>query len=280
MKLLYVQNDSFKTLEAVGITRCFFKYFDFSVSGGAYTRKRHFHTNFELHFIINGQQCYEINGEHINVKSAEVLIIPPRLMHCVKESSPDVRKAAITFDYDTVKNKLSLPGSDKHFIMPATEVISADIEFIISESQRGKMLSHGLLENRIYETLISVFRYMGMDEGALFSHGAPTPSILCVAKQFVEDNIELSPSVGELALYCSMSEKQLSRIFKRYEGVSAFEYIRRGRVEKIKQLLEENELTLKEISDRMNFSNEYYFNAFFKSAAGMPPGTYRSQFSQ
>ena len=43
----------------------------------------------------------------------------------------------------------------------------------------------------------------------------------------------------------------------------------------MERLISDMTLTLKEISDRMNFNNEYYFNAFFKKHIGMPPGTYK-----
>ena len=45
-------------------------------------------------------------------------------------------------------------------------------------------------------------------------------------------------------------------------------------VEAVKMLADRS-LSLKRISDIMNFNNEYYFNAFFKKWAGMPPGEYR-----
>ena len=40
-------------------------------------------------------------------------------------------------------------------------------------------------------------------------------------------------------------------------------------------VMNESELSLKEISERLNFANEYYFNTFFKKYSGMTPGEYR-----
>ena len=44
--------------------------------------------------------------------------------------------------------------------------------------------------------------------------------------------------------------------------------------DKIRTLIENGELTLKEISEAMNFKNEYYFNTFFKRCIGLAPGAY------
>lgn len=76
------------------------------------------------------------------------------------------------------------------------------------------------------------------------------------------------------AAYCYLSAKQLTRIFEKETGLPLGAYIRRERCEKIRELLENGELTLSEISETMNFRNEYYFNAFFKKNAGIAPGAY------
>jgi AraC-like DNA-binding protein len=86
--------------------------------------------------------------------------------------------------------------------------------------------------------------------------------------------------VGEVAKYCYLSTKQLTRIFNVYEGVSPGEYIIKARVAKIKKLISDKSFSLKQISDIMHFNNEYYFNAFFKKHSGLPPGEYRKMLGQ
>ena len=95
-----------------------------------------------------------------------------------------------------------------------------------------------------------------------------------MATQYIQDNIEQAPTVSEVAAYCGVSERQLSRIFAG-EGQSPAEIIRAQRVRRIEELLADPSLSLKDIGDRMGFSDEYYFNAFFKKYAGMTPGAYR-----
>jgi YesN/AraC family two-component response regulator len=48
----------------------------------------------------------------------------------------------------------------------------------------------------------------------------------------------------------------------------------------LSKLLSDSSLSLKQISEIMNFNNEYYFNAFFKKYSGMPPGEYRKMLGQ
>lgn len=89
-----------------------------------------------------------------------------------------------------------------------------------------------------------------------------------------------SPGVVDVATYCYLSTKQLTRIFQKYEGVTPGEYIIKRRIVKIESLLADASLSLKQVSMMMNFDNEYYFNAFFKKYSGMPPGEYRKMHGQ
>ena len=101
-----------------------------------------------------------------------------------------------------------------------------------------------------------------------------------MAKQYIEDNVELNPSVSDVAEYCHLSAKQLTRIFNGFEGISPGEYIIRARVSRIEALLSDRSLSLRQIGEIMSFNNEYYFNAFFKKYSGMPPGEYRKMTGQ
>ena len=98
---------------------------------------------------------------------------------------------------------------------------------------------------------------------------------LTLAKQYIGDNICNSISVDELADYCHIGKKQLTRIFLCGEGCTAAEYVRRARCLHIEKLLADPSQTLSGISEEMHFCNQYYFNSYFKRYSGMTPGAYR-----
>ena len=124
------------------------------------------------------------------------------------------------------------------------------------------------------EILVCVFRLSGMEEKKNTQKQEENVYV-SLAKQYIDNNIEMAPSVEEVSEYCYLSTKQLTRIFQRYEDISPGEYIKNRRSLKIEKLLADDSLSLKQISERMNFNNEYYFNSFFKKYSGMPPGEYR-----
>ena len=111
-------------------------------------------------------------------------------------------------------------------------------------------------------------------------HRRETDERFLLASQYIDDNVRQNVSVAELASYCCISEKQLQRIFEREAGVSVKEYISKKRAIEIEKLLLDPALSLRDVSEKMNFNNEYYFNAFFKKYAGMSPGAYRKSFKK
>ena len=61
------------------------------------------------------------------------------------------------------------------------------------------------------------------------------------------------------------------------EGIAPGEFIKNQRIRLMEKMLSDETLSLSEISEKMHFSSEYYFNTFFKKYAGMPPGEYRKR---
>jgi len=61
----------------------------------------------------------------------------------------------------------------------------------------------------------------------------------------------------------------LSSVFSKYEGITLEKYIILQKIEKIKLLIEEDELTLSEIAFMMGYSSVQYLSTQFKSVAGV-----------
>ena len=165
------------------------------------------------------------------------------------------------------------------FCGTATPRLLSNFDFICQEATLKKESSHTLIENGILECLVSIFRLSGIKEKDS-CHRQDDHIITSLAKKYIEDNIQLNPSVPDVSEYCYLSAKQLTRIFTKFEGISPGEYITKRRVARIEKLILEDCLSLKQISELMNFNNEYYFNTFFRNHAGMPPGEYRKMFGK
>lgn len=69
----------------------------------------------------------------------------------------------------------------------------------------------------------------------------------------------------------------LTSIFTQTEGQSIQNFQNKIKLERIKELLEYDELSMSEIADKMGFGSAAYLSTFFKKATGLSPSAYRVQ---
>ena len=270
MKILFKQtknNSSESCLARYGINNCYFKKISFKRDSVNIVKKAHHHNGFEVHIVTEGFQEYEVCGKRYELNCGDFLIICPSVRHTFVSSSVYMTKYAFTFDKACETDAPCFFGK----ICSRTK---ETFEFASNESALQKDISQTLIENSVVEILVSIFRLCGIKEKD--SDTLPNENaIITLAKAYIDDNIESSPTVSDVAQYCHLSTKQFTRIFHTFEGMSPGNYIIKKRVEKTERLLSDTSFTLKDISEKMNFSSEYYFNTFFTSHMGMSPGKYR-----
>lgn len=259
-------NSSNQALESIGVKRCYLKYIKTREKNNDFTKKSHHHTGFEVHIIISGEQTYEICDKTLTVRAGDVLIIPPSVRHRSVSISETVEKFSLTFDKDN-HDELS-------YVYEKTPDALISALLLAKEEYVSPLpYSQACITSAVLFALSSILRAARINsaEQAPVCGGSP---VFTIARCYIDDNICYDISTLDVADYCHLSAKQLTRIFERETGLTLGAYIRRKRGEKIRTLLENSSLSLKEISEVMNFKNEYYFNTFFKRSIGMSPGAY------
>ncbi len=202
-----------------------------------------------------------------------MLVVSPNVLHRMTEYDGSAEKLALSFSLSADSPLLPTSGID--FLADTTPENVASALLFAEKESRKSALSAVLCENRLLEAIVLLLRMLGINEPRNAPCTKELPVLLTIAKQYISDNIEHAPTLGELAEYCHISEKQLSRIFLRHEGITAFDFIRLKRAEHARKLVADKSLSLRNISERMRFASEYYFNKFFKENCGLPPGAYR-----
>mgnify|MGYP002088115345 CR=1 FL=1 len=95
-------------------------------------------------------------------------------------------------------------------------------------------------------------------------------------KQYVDEHIEEDVSLKHVAQKFFLSTSYLSRLFKNKAGINFSDYISMRKIERAKTLLIETDLTVAEISRRLNYPEQNSFSRFFKGKLGMSPQKFRS----
>mgnify|MGYP002978822898 CR=1 FL=1 len=74
---------------------------------------------------------------------------------------------------------------------------------------------------------------------------------------------------------CHREYSFLSKLFTELQGISIEKYSIQQRIERVKELLFYDELSVSEIADRMHYSSVAHLSAQFKSLTGLSPTQFR-----
>ena len=91
-----------------------------------------------------------------------------------------------------------------------------------------------------------------------------------------QENIDVNLSTY-LAQKINYDYNYLSTLFSQVEGITIEKYFIAQRIEKVKELLKYDELTLSEIAYRLGYSSVAYLSNQFKKQTGLSPSFYKSQ---
>lgn len=93
---------------------------------------------------------------------------------------------------------------------------------------------------------------------------------------YINENVETSMTVEEVAKRYSISTSHLSRIFREHTGTTLVEYITIRKVEESQYYLRFSDEKIASISDKFQFCNQSYFTRMFKKYTGQTPRRFRS----
>ena len=98
-----------------------------------------------------------------------------------------------------------------------------------------------------------------------------------LARQLILDHLGETLEVTELARACALSRSHFSRAFKYSIGLSPQDWIRQQRIARAKQLIQNTDLTLTQISLECGFCDQAHFSHIFTRSEGITPFAWRCQ---
>jgi len=99
--------------------------------------------------------------------------------------------------------------------------------------------------------------------------------IVSLAKKFFHDHLADPGLVAAAADLANLSERTLTRRFKRATGLSPQAFIVDKRMERARDLLARSRLPIEEVAARVGYADRSTFSKRFRESAGLSPAAYR-----
>lgn len=94
---------------------------------------------------------------------------------------------------------------------------------------------------------------------------------------YMKANLAQDLSILDLATLTSMSASHFSRSFKQSVGIAPYQYLMQQRVERAKQLLNQQVMLISDIALDCGFANQTHLTKVFRQRTGMTPKAYQKQ---
>ena len=96
-------------------------------------------------------------------------------------------------------------------------------------------------------------------------------------KTILDNNYNTQISIEQIASDMGVNSSYLGKVYKKEFTISPMEYLTLIRIDKAKELLStQPDLMIKDISDIIGYSNQYYFSKIFKLVTGASPSEFRA----
>jgi AraC family transcriptional regulator len=182
------------------------------------------------------------------------------------------RVAAEAFDLDPAR--LALPPLDGVDI-PHLRAAMGAVDTELTAQSAGGQLAAESLANLIAVHLIRHVLAPRRPERP--RDGALPRGRLRAVLEYIEEHLDGSPTLEQMAAVARISSYHFARQFKGATGLPPHQYVIARRVERAKQLLHGDATsTLAEVAGRAGFSDQSQFCHHFKRLVGITPGRFRT----
>ena len=94
---------------------------------------------------------------------------------------------------------------------------------------------------------------------------------------YIQDHLAEDISLVEIAQEVDMSQHYFCRLFKQSTGIAPYQYVIQQRLERAKQLLLQNKLSIAEVAQEVGFSEQSQLSRHLKRATGLTPKQLQNQ---
>jgi AraC family transcriptional regulator len=227
---------------------------------------------------------YEGVKRHVPPPAGSISVVPagaPSLwrwsgskdsLHVYLEPGLVARVAAEAFGLDPARLRVPpLDGLDLPHLRAAMRAVDAEL----TAGGAGGRLAAESLANVLAVHLIR--HVVAPRRPARGSDGALPRGKLRAVVEYVEEHLDAGPTLEQMAAVAQLSPYHFARQFKAAIGLPPHQYVIARRVERAKQLLQEDgDFSLAQVAAHAGFSDQSQFSHHFKRLVGVTPGRFRT----
>lgn len=281
----YIEKQDFSNLPVS------FKMYEINTTENYKNLLPHWHEEMELNFILNGTATFYLNSKPVVVSAGEILVVNCNDVHSADYSDDNLQSLTFIFNLSMLQS-FSSDEADRRYIEPIINNIYTIENIISCETIEASQLDVLLTEMsylytnqpnayelkikcKLLELLSILYDYAVIKEETLDSKTDKHINEIKTVLTFIDNNYAEKLSLDELSSMINYNKDYFTKIFKKYTGVSCFDYISNVRINEAKILLQTTNLPISTISEQVGYDSQSYFILRFRKLTGVSPKTFR-----
>ncbi|GGD83032.1 helix-turn-helix domain-containing protein [Paenibacillus nasutitermitis] len=259
----------------------------FEQIGNATSCPPHSHTWFEFNYVLSGYMITSFGSVSRTIREGDFFLIPPGVVHSHIYTKGNPHEG---FSFRFRLRELNGPSSGSIYprlarlgswrvdgYRDSSGLLDHLQYFFHDAAHGGSPLGLQLMLVQFLEKLAAVQQ----SDKQNIPYEAELPDQLVKKVEIYMEGV-YGDQLNATALAASlhMSYGHLSRLYKRRTGMTIIERMNQIRLAKACHLLEDPQLSIKEIAAKAGFPDIYYFSKAFKRKLGVSPSIYRKQLVQ
>ncbi len=252
----------------------------------------HWHREFELVTVSEGQAICHIEKERIILTPGESVFINSGILHSFRSDSYAIMPN-IVFTPDFIA-----PASSLIFRKYVAFVEQSSLMYVVfrredngkeqicqwidslfsslSAQERNELYIHNIL-SQIWQVLVEGIKPKLTEKQSLSQNDSSWVSVP-IMLQYIQTNYNSDISLQDIAEAGNVSKNTALRYFKQKIGISPVNYLIQYRISAACKLLKETSDKITHIAACVGYSNTGYFCRLFKKMTGVSPKEYRDSF--
>ncbi len=228
-----------------------------------------------LHYVRNGSGKYLVFGKEYNIKAGDFFFTPSNVPIAYYPNDDDLfRYYFFTFQGDyTLEIKEALDMTNEQLVCRSKnpQQVKHILDSLFEEAPKSS--------NVYYKSLSVLMQILSLESNTshTFTYNYhKSEELVTMVKEMVKLNFANPEfTVSSMAQMLYISNSQMTRVFKSKTGTTVVAYLMKYRMQQALVLLEEKDLTNKELSHAVGFRDELYFMKCFKKEYGITVNEYK-----
>lgn len=248
--------------------------FHFDTLKDGVTITPHWHMNIELLYVQRGTISVQVENKVFQASRGDIVIINSNCVHSIESLTPESYYFCLIIDYNFCK-KLGFDTVHSRFRNLTDDLEMKNIfQLIINEGSLQKQYYKKAIRALCHTMLILLHRNLLSECLVEEEDDVFTQENVTLVKRliyYIHDNADTALSLDDLANHTAISKFHMCRVFKDITCLTINNYIVQVRLERAKELLMEDEISIADIAEQCGFQSLSYFTKTYKKHFGHSP---------